>query len=242
MVSSSNAQTTPLARTLNRFAERKVQEALQQIGRGLPASVVSVSGQIVTVKFEVDTKPFTLDNVTCPAATWMYLRMPIQVGEKGMVLSADTFLGGVSGLGEGTPDLSIVGNLSALIFLPVSNKGWDAFENPNAVGILGPDGAIIRSIDKSVTMTLTKEEASVKPAGVQPFIVKGNLVVQGNIQFNGNIEAEDGSVYQGNILTGGEITAKVGAANVSVSTHQHTQGNDSHGDTEVPTNAPIPGT
>lgn len=40
----------------------------------------------------------------------------------------------------------------------------------------------------------------------------------------------------------GEITAMSSGPGVTVSQHKHTQGNDSHGDAEVPVNAPTPGT
>ena len=54
---SSNAQKTPIARSLELFAARKVRGALAEQGMSLPASVVSRTGGIVVVKFEIATTP-----------------------------------------------------------------------------------------------------------------------------------------------------------------------------------------
>jgi hypothetical protein len=60
----------------------------------------------------------------------------------------------------------------------------------------------------------------------------------------------DGSIYirgtlnvQGDIRASGEITRGYGTSDtVTVGHHTHNQGVDGHGDNEVPTNAPNPGT
>lgn len=222
MVSVSNAQKTPFARSLNRFAEQKAAEAIQLTGRALPCSVVSVSGSIVTVKFEVDSKPFTLPNVTVPVGTPEYVRLPIQAGDKGVVLSSDAYLGGVSGLGGGTADLSIRANLSCLVFFPISNKGWSAAVDANALCLYGPDGTIIYSTDKTAMLKVTKDENSwTAPAG-KPATIKGDLVVEGSIRLAGSIKAQDGSTYAGDITTAGNIVAGSGGADqVGLRTHTH---------------------
>ena len=46
----------------------------------------------------------------------------------------------------------------------------------------------------------------------------------------------------GDVRATGEVTAKYGGSSVTLSGHKHTQGNDSAGDIEVPTNAPTAGT
>lgn len=242
MVSSSNAQKTHLGRSLNRFAEKKVLEALDLTGRALPCSVVSVSGQIVVVKFLLQNIPFTLPNVTCPVATSQYVRLPIQAGELGVVMSADVFIGNVTGLGSGVPDLSPVANLSALVFFPVGNKTWSQSEDANAIVLYGPDGGILRSSDKTATLKVTKAESSWTPASGQPVVINANLLVKGNVMLQGDIVDENGNVYAGNIRTKGEITGHVNAGPVSLTTHTHTQPNDSHGDTEQPTASPTAGT
>lgn len=152
---ADSSQKTPLARTLNQFAERKVRGAMAIIGQSLPASIVSVVGSgIVTVKFELTNTPYTLPNVTVPMIGSEYVRLPIQPGCLGWVMTADAYLGGVSGLGGGTADLSQRANLSTLIWSPIGNKNWSPTDDPNAVVIYGPDGAIIRTTDKTSSLTI----------------------------------------------------------------------------------------
>jgi len=167
---SGNVLKTPLARSLNQFAERKVQDALQLVGKALPCSVTKVSGSIVTVKFEVNTS-FTLPNVTCPVFGPEYIRYPLQVGCLGVVFSADARLGGVSGLGGGTPDLSLSANLSSLVFVPVGNANWSSPDDTQAVVLYGPNGVVLRTQDRAVSLVLSS-------SGVA---INGNLTVTGEV-------------------------------------------------------------
>jgi hypothetical protein len=139
---------TPLATSLNAFAARKVYEGIQATGRSLPCSIVAIgaNGAIVTVNFEVNATPFVLPQLTVPVLTSQYVRLPLQVGDLGIVISADTFIGNVSGLGSGTPSLLVPpGNLSALVFVPIGNANWAASADANAVDVNGPDGVILRA-------------------------------------------------------------------------------------------------
>ena len=250
---SSNVQKTPIARTLNQFAERKAKGIIALTGQSLPASVTAVvSSGIVTVKFELTNVPYTLPNLTCPLFGPEYIRYPIQKGCKGFVVPADAYLGGVSGLGGGTADLTQRGNLSTLVFFPIGNTGWSTTDDPNKTVIYGPDGTIIRDLNKTNVLDVNSTEVTLVlkagsftvtlPAGL-PMIVNGNLQVNGGLALSGDITAPDGvSTYTGNLTTTGEITAKVGADSVGLSTHKHTQPDDSHGDTEQPTAAPTGGT
>lgn len=167
-----NVQKLPFVVSLNAAIERKVQDAIQLLGKALPASVVSVSNSIVTVKFEINSA-FTLPNVAVPLAGPQYIRYPIQVGDPGVVLPADAYLGGVSGMGGGVADLSIPANLSALVFLPIANKNWTATDDPNAIVLYGPDGSIIRTTSgtckvavnsSGVTITLPSGKSVVIPS------------------------------------------------------------------------------
>ncbi|WP_309601114.1 hypothetical protein [Burkholderia multivorans] len=99
----------------------------------------------MTVEFEVQGT-WTLPPVTIPKAESPWIRMPTQVGDKGVTMPADAYLGGISGLGGGTADARTPGNLSALVFLPVSNAG-SAPDDPNAAQVCGPNGAILRTTE-----------------------------------------------------------------------------------------------
>lgn len=164
----TNAQKTPLARTLNEFAAQKARAAIAQLGKALPAQVVAVMGPIVTVKFLIaatQNSPYTLPQVTMPIVGAEYIRMPTQIGDKGVVYPADTYIGGVSGLGGGVADLSQRGNLSTLVFFPIGNKNWSASDDPNAVVIYGPDGAIIRDMASRSVLTIDGTEISATSNG-----------------------------------------------------------------------------
>jgi len=239
---ADNAQKVPFVRSMNLFAQRRALDAIQLLGKALPASVTAVNGSIVTVKFEVQSL-FTLPKVTIPALVWQYVRIPIQVGDTGMVMPADADLGGVDGLGHGTADLTTPANLSALVFVPVASKNWSASEDPNAVVIYGPDGVVLRDAGKKTTLTLTPTGIVITlPAGDQVAIT-GDLAVTGNLLLGGTIQAHPGGTYTGAIQTSGNVIAGFGTGDqVGLQTHTHKQGVDSRGDTEQDVLAPTAGT
>ncbi|MDE2104415.1 MAG: hypothetical protein KGL39_44665, partial [Patescibacteria group bacterium] len=109
-----------LQKQFNRNAIRRAQEAIQSTGNALPCHVVKVSGSIVTVAFDVNATPWTLPQVTIPKAESSWIRMPTQVGDKGVTMPADAYLGPTAGFSTGVSDLTQPGNLSALVFVPVS--------------------------------------------------------------------------------------------------------------------------
>lgn len=121
----TNAQKTPLSRTLSRFATQKALDEIQKRGYALPGHVTAVNGQIVTVSFDVSD--VTMNPVTMPIFGAEYMRLPVQEGGKGVAFPCSTYIGGVSGLGGAgtTADLTTLqGNLSTLVWFPVGNKNW----------------------------------------------------------------------------------------------------------------------
>lgn len=188
---ASNAQKTHLAVDLNRFAQQKVLSVMQLTGKALPCSVVLVSGSIVTVKFEVQST-FTLPVVTMPVFGPEYIRYPVQVGDLGVTVAADAYLGGVSGLGGGVASLATPANLSALFFMPVASTKWSPSEDPNAVVIYGPDGVIIRTVDKAHSIT-------VSPTGI---VIKGNTTIQGNLVTTGTTTSQQNISAPGASING----------------------------------------
>jgi hypothetical protein len=79
---------------------------MQLVGKVLPATIVSQSGKMVTVSFSLTNIPFTLPQVTIPLFGPQYVRYPMQPGDRGIVIPADTYIGGMSGLGGGVADLT----------------------------------------------------------------------------------------------------------------------------------------
>lgn len=143
----SDAQKTPLSQTLSSFSTAQALNEIQKRGTGLPGTVVAVSGPIVTVSFDVSG--ITLPNVTLPLFGPEYIRYPIQVGDLGVAFPVGLYIGGVSGLGGGTADTTLCGNLATLVWFPIGNRQWTASPNANATVLYGPQGVVIQ--DKSGT-------------------------------------------------------------------------------------------
>lgn len=150
---ANNAQKTYIGDSINRFSQKKVLDAIQLTGKALPCSVVSKSGSIVTVKFEINSG-YTLPQITVPLFGPIYIRYPIQPGDKGVVIPCDSRLNGVSGIGGGVADLSQPANLTALIFLPIANTAWSSVD-PNALVLSAPNGAVIKDDTNSSSIVLT---------------------------------------------------------------------------------------
>ncbi|ENJ5464739.1 hypothetical protein AB1N55_004882, partial [Salmonella enterica subsp. enterica serovar Lubbock] len=145
---------------MNNFADQKIAAAMQMAGKILPAEVVSQSGKMVTVTFLLRDIPYTLPQLTIPLFGPQYIRYPMQKGDKGIVIPADAYLGGVSGLGGGTADLTTPANLSALVFLPISNTEWENVDG-QVLTLYGPEGVTIRDAKSNTTFLLTPESITI---------------------------------------------------------------------------------
>lgn len=186
---SNDAQKVPFTRSLNDFAEAKVKAAIFLTGKSLPAKVASVSGQVVTVTFEVNTA-YTLPNdLQIPVATSFYRREPIQVGDLGVVRPSDVPLGGITGLGSGTARFpSTTGSLEALVWEPVANSNWAASPDPDAYMIQGPNGFICRDVDGTFSIQGDKNAGTLKMTygGASITISSSGVDIEGTLVINGN--------------------------------------------------------
>jgi hypothetical protein len=158
---ATNDQKTPLGLSLNRWARGKIAEQIQTQGRSLPCHVTAIKGSIVTVAFDVQAVPgqtaATFPSVTIPIIGSEYVRLPIQVGCQGMTVAADTYLGGVSGLGGGTATLARPPNLTPLAFVPLGNVNFTAV-NGNLLVLYGVNGVTIganSTLTPSIAITST---------------------------------------------------------------------------------------
>lgn len=149
-----NVQKTPITPSLNRIALQTVGTQIQQFGKALPCTVVSVNGSIVTVNFEV-TSTQTLPNVSIPKAESRWIRMPIQVGDAGLTMPADVYLGGITGLGGGVASMAPVPNLTALVFVPVGSTEFSSV-NTNASFISGPEGVVLQTDDGTSSLVVNE--------------------------------------------------------------------------------------
>ncbi|WP_155308299.1 hypothetical protein [Burkholderia gladioli] len=154
-------------KSANQLALNRAQQAIQKLGRALPCRVVDVNGAIVTVAFEIQNSPQALPNVTIPKAESPWIRMPTQVGDKGVTMPADAYLGGISGLGGGVATTTQRANLTALVFVPVSNSSSAPIDS-NMAQIQGPAGVILQTADGNVALTLNETGITIK-IGSQTF-------------------------------------------------------------------------
>lgn len=180
-------QKTPVGLSLARIAMEAVATALQQSGKALPCSVVSVSGQFVTVKFEVNPGTFTIPNVTIPIATSKYDWLPVQVGDTGVTQPADVHLAGINGTGGGTPNLVQSANLTALVFVPVAVKQWAVPDATQRV-VQGPGGALIQDTGAAskvdvtpTTVTITAADSVTLQVGGQSIVITASAITIGGI-------------------------------------------------------------
>jgi hypothetical protein len=155
---NNNAQRYPFVESMNRFTDNKMQTFQGLLSKSVPASVVDVdpSGTIVTVKFELVVGG-NLPQIKMPVFGPEFARLPLQKGQKGVVLSADYSLGAMSGLGKGVATLAPQGGFSTGVFFPIGNVDNSPTDNPQAYVIYGPDGAIIRDSKSKIVFTLSPE-------------------------------------------------------------------------------------
>lgn len=172
---SENYAKLWIQKSTNQLAINRAKQAIQGTGRALPCHVVSVSGAIVTVAFDVHSPTITLPNVSIPKAESPWIRMPTQVGDKGVTMPADAYLGGVSGLGGGTATLTRPGNLSALVFVPISNSGSAPIDQ-NAAQVQGPNGAIIKTTSGTASSIVTNQEGTTITFGAVSLVVNATGV------------------------------------------------------------------
>ena len=184
----SAEQKTPFAVSISNLIQGKLDENQQAFGFQLPCRVIEVNGSIVTVNFEIDTGgEFTFPPVTCPIAQSTYIRLPVQVGDFGMCISATARLGGVTGLGQGLAPLGLPFNLGALVYVPIGNVNWSSVD-PNAVNINAPNGVVLRDTENNCTVTLTPSGVNVSIGSTSLIVDSTGVTVNGKFTVNGNVE------------------------------------------------------
>lgn len=220
------------ASSMNRFTERKIENALQKSGKVLPASVVKQTGNMITVSFELRDIPYVLPQVTIPLFGPQYIRYPMQPGDKGIVIPADTYIGGVSGQGGGIADMTPPANLSALVFLPISNTEWQGVDG-QVVTVYGPEGVTLRD-SSSNTMFLLKPD-SIAISTPDSFTVTVGGTVLSLTGSKWSLSGEVGHLQDSEASTSPAIMhAGWQSLLVWLNSHEHSNGNDGN-DTGGPT-------
>jgi hypothetical protein len=234
-------QKQPYYQSINKFASKKIHNAIQQLGRNLPCTVKAVEGSIVTVNFELTNIPFTLPEVQMPVVGFEYIRYPIKVGDRGYTVSADASLAGLIGLGEGTASLTNMGNLAMLAFVPLG--ATDFFPvNPNYLVMYGEQGVQIRNKSGSVSLTLTDTGVTIDLGGGLLKTTNGNVKMEGNLLVTGTITGQSGMNISGtsgggtmNITGNINSTGTITNNGVSIgSSHRHSGVQSGGSDTGTP--------
>jgi formylmethanofuran dehydrogenase subunit C len=191
---SNDAQKQPISQSLNNMAFRNAQDATEHLGYSLPCEIVTVNHDknTVEVKFDV-TSGWTIPNVIIPIAMCEYVRIPYQVGDKGYCNAMDTR----------TKDSNLVqvGNLTGLIFVPMSQASWSTTDKDRltlygktAVDIKGTSGG---------TVTITVEDNKVT--------ITGDVMITGKVSIKGDVSVT------GKITATGDVTAGI----ISLEQHKH---------------------
>ncbi|MGP0902107.1 phage baseplate protein [Serratia sp. CY76391] len=230
----SDSQKFPFARAMANMANTIAEDNEAIRGGALPCHVVAVKGQIVTVQFDILPDGIQYPQITIPIATFAYIRYPIQIGDKGVTVPADVSLRGVSGLGTGIASRSFSPSLTPLFFVPIANSTWSD-EEPDKLVLYGPDGAILKTLDGSASVTASPKKISIKAE---------DIYLVGRIHLNGQIVQDAGQIS-------GDATASlIGPLNVekdatvngvSVSGHGHDVKNVQGGSSTITSEKPNPG-
>lgn len=192
----SNFSKLWLQKSQNEGAIKRARLAIENEGRALPCRVVAVDGAMVTVAFEVDSAPLTLPQVTIPKAESNWIRMPTQIGDFGVTMPADAYLGGVSGLGGGTANMARRGNLSALVFVPISNKAAPP-DNVNAAQVMGPEGVILRTKDNACSLVLNESGVTITLGGIKLVIDSSGFHFHGAVTGDGTATFDGEGTFNG---------------------------------------------
>ena len=207
---------------INQASIQRAAEAIQRTGRALPCRVTAVSGAIVTVAFQVDSTPWTLPSITIPKAESNWIRMPTQIGDLGMTLPADVLLGQISGLGTGNlPTLTVpTNNLSALVFVPVSNANSPP-PDQNAAVCQGPNGFLGR-VEGGTSEVLANNSETSLTFGSGSVVINssGITLTFGSISI---AITSSGVAVTGNMSVSGALgsTGNMTAGSIDLQTHVH---------------------
>ncbi|MEA4293965.1 hypothetical protein VBS39_07965 [Klebsiella pneumoniae] len=220
------------ASSMNRFTERKIENALQKSGKVLPASVVKQTGNMITVSFELRDIPYVLPQVTIPLFGPQYIRYPMQPGDKGIVIPADTYIGGVSGQGGGIADMTPPANLSALVFLPISNTEWQGVDG-QVVTVYGPEGVTLRDSGSNTTFLLKPDSIAISTPDSFTVTVGGTVFSLTGSKWS--LSGEAGHLQDSVASTSPAIMHAGWQSLLTwLNSHEHSNGNDGN-DTGGPT-------
>lgn len=209
----------------------------------IQAQVLSPDGTTKNITITV----LTHCPVVFPRGGGFEFTFPLAQGDEGLVVFSSRCIDAWWESGGVQPQAELrMHSLSDGFFIP---GGYSKANKPTTAA--SSDKAQLRSLDGQTLLEMSDADVHLSADGgvsglrVTPGLVAvtGVLSVTGNFQLGGAILSLAGAVYAGALRFAGEVYAKFGTGTqVGLSTHVHAQGNDTHGDAEVPTNSPTGGT
>jgi hypothetical protein len=207
---SDNHLTTPIVFNQPVGIANQDADAQQNQPKAVPCTVSAISGELVTVKFEIKSN-FTLPTITIPQAYSQWVRGATQVGDKGFAVPGDYFLGGQSGQGTGTASIYPRGNLGTLVFVPITTKSFPSRPNQNATFINGPQGVILQDTAGNCVLTLTSTGVTIT-VGNETFTINANGFTS---SIGSLVSNSSGITTTGSISTGTAGSLTVGTAGIT---------------------------
>lgn len=141
----------------------------------------------------------------------------------GIVIPADTYLGGASGQGGGTADLTPPANLSALVFLPISHTEWESVDG-HVLTLYGPEGVTIRDAGSKTTFLLTPQSITIATPDQFKVTVGSTVLTLTNGSWS--LTGQSGTLADGQASTSPAIMHEGWQQLLTwVNSHQHSNGN-----------------
>lgn len=179
---ADNALTMPLAFHLPRAIDKRTQDKNQIGSQSIPVSVTKVVGEHVQVKVEAQGKFTIPGNMLYPQVFSAWIRQPTQVGDKGVLVPADYYLGGMSGNAGGVANYSGRGNLTPLAFVQLSQKSFPTnnTRNLNQAFINGPQGVRLQTTDGNAFIDIGTGAIRIKFGSNEVVINGSGITLNGN--------------------------------------------------------------
>lgn len=159
---TDNYVKNPIVFNMSALLDRTTREHQAGQPQTMPVQITKMDKSFVYAGFQAQNGIYTTPAMRMSQAYSKYAREPTQVGDFGYAVPADLYMGGVDNYGDGTANYRSRGNLSTLVFHPVSTEKFPDNVDYNQYTLTGgPNGVMIRSADTYTTIEI-KPDGSIK--------------------------------------------------------------------------------
>ena len=138
-----NALKQSLSWSISHAAAKRANDFSHTPAKGLPCRVTKIEKDILTVAFEGSNGVWNMPTRKISQAFSPYGRDPTQVGDKGYASPSDYYLGGINKVGGGQANWKQRGNLTPLVFHPISKAKSEERDYDQLTHAGGPTGVKI---------------------------------------------------------------------------------------------------